>query len=149
VRFLGALFDPRTLHALRRDAAAAVHGHSVGGTNPALLEAMAAGAPVVAHDNPFTREVLEQRATWFRDEDSLVAALRAAARWDADERARRGRENRARIEQRYTWERIAEAYAALLPPLPERPAPPRAEPPAALPRASERAVLSTQPEGSL
>jgi glycosyltransferase involved in cell wall biosynthesis len=137
-RFLGPLFDRRTLHALRRGAAAALHGHSVGGTNPALLEAMAAGVPLVAHDNPFNREVLAGRALWFRGEDELVAALRAADAWSGAERARRGAEQRARIAERYTWERIAEEYAALL----ARPAPRRGaaqvdDVPAALPRAVE------------
>src|SRR6185503_3438858 len=64
-RFLGPLFDGRTLHALRREAAAALHGHSVGGTNPALLEGMAASTPLIAHDNPFNREVLGASAVWF------------------------------------------------------------------------------------
>jgi glycosyltransferase involved in cell wall biosynthesis len=138
-RFLGALFDQRTLHALRRDAVAALHGHSVGGTNPALLEGMAAGVPLIAHDNPFNREVLEGHALYFAGEDDLVSALRQADGWSGEERARRGAQHRARIAARYTWERIADEYAALL----ARPAPPFRPPAdvdgvaAALPRARE------------
>jgi glycosyltransferase involved in cell wall biosynthesis len=115
VRFLGALHDRRTLHALRRDCAAVVHGHSVGGTNPALLEAMAARAAVVAHANPFNREVLGHRGLYFHDEDELVRVLRESDGWSAAERMRQGEENRGRVVERYTWERIADAYAALLP----------------------------------
>jgi len=146
-RFLGALFDPCTLHALRRDSAAVVHGHSVGGTNPSLLEAMAAGAPLVAHDNPFNREVLAGDASYFRHEDELVAVLRAAAAWSPEERLRRGALHRARIEQRYTWEQVAEQYAALL-------APPAAPPlvrrapdaiAAPLPRAPEPRTAEPRP----
>jgi glycosyltransferase involved in cell wall biosynthesis len=114
VTFLGALFDRRTLHALRRDCAAVVHGHSVGGTNPALLEAMAARAAVIAHANPFNREVLGHRGAYFRDEDELVRVLRETDGWSAAERMRQGQANRARIVERYTWDRIADAYAALL-----------------------------------
>ena len=136
VRFLGALFDPRTLHALRRDCAAVLHGHSVGGTNPSLLEAMAAGAPLVAHDNPFNREVLEERGTYFRDEAGLVAVLREVEAWSAEERARRGAASRARVRAHYTWERIAAEYRALLwPAPPSGAAGEHAEPAAALPRA--------------
>jgi len=140
-RFLGPLFDRPTLHALRRDAAAAVHGHSVGGTNRALLEAMAAGAPLVAHDNPYNREVLAGRGLYFRSEDELAAALREADAWSGEERARRGAEHRARIAARYTWERIADEYAALLArsaPQPTSPVPARLDDvPAALPRPAE------------
>jgi glycosyltransferase involved in cell wall biosynthesis len=114
VRFLGALFDRRTLFSLRRECAAVLHGHSVGGTNPALLEAMAAAAPVIAHENSFTREVLGDGALTFRGEDELVRLLGLAAAWSAEERARAGATNRARVAARYTWERIASEYAALL-----------------------------------
>jgi glycosyltransferase involved in cell wall biosynthesis len=136
-RFLGPLFDRRTLYALRRECAAALHGHSVGGTNPALLEAMAAGAPLLAHDNPFTREVLEERGLYFGSEDELVELLRVVDAWSAEERARRGAANRARIAARYTWERITAEYARLLgEPDPVRVAQARVHPPtpaAALP----------------
>lgn len=137
-RFLGPLFDRRTLHALRRDAAAALHGHSVGGTNPALLEAMAAGAPLVAHDNPYNREVLAGHGLYFQSEDELVTALRQADAWSSEERARRGAEHRARIAARYTWEHIADEYAALLarPTVPDSLSTRVDAVPAALPRAA-------------
>ncbi len=114
VRFLGAQHDAPTLRALRRDCAAALHGHSVGGTNPALLEAMAAGAPLVAHDNPFNREVLGVDGRYFADEQTLADCLREVATWSSAERVRRGAAHRARIAERYTWERIAAEYAARL-----------------------------------
>ena len=65
--------------------------------------------------------------------------MRQADGWSGEERARRGAAQRARIAERYTWERIADAYAALL----DRPAPPVRRAPrldevaAALPRARE------------
>jgi glycosyltransferase involved in cell wall biosynthesis len=148
-RFLGALFDQRTLHALRSDAAAVLHGHSVGGTNPALLEAMAASAVVVAHDNPYTREVLGERGVYFRDEDGIVAALRSADSWSAEERALRGRANRERVEERYTWDRIASEYASMLPtPLFRIPASAELERPvpAPLPRGGAAARVAVREE---
>ncbi len=132
-RFLGALFDARTLHALRRDSLAAVHGHSVGGTNPALLEAMAAGAPVLAHDNPFNREVLAEDGAYFGNEAELQALLREAVSWSPEERARRSAAHRARIRARYTWERIAAEYHALLVPEPAALEMPLPEPPLVTP----------------
>jgi glycosyltransferase involved in cell wall biosynthesis len=58
IRFLNSIYDPLVLNALRHYARFYFHGHSVGGTNPSLLEAMAAGAVIIAHDNPFNRSVL-------------------------------------------------------------------------------------------
>jgi glycosyltransferase involved in cell wall biosynthesis len=148
-RFLGALFDQRTLHALRSDAAAVLHGHSVGGTNPALLEAMAASAVVVAHDNPYTREVLGERGVYFRDEDGIVAVLRSADSWSAEERALRGRANRERVEERYTWDRIASEYASMLPtPLSRTPASAELERPvpAPLPRGGAAGRVAVREE---
>ena len=58
VCFLGAVYEQEKLAALRIFAKAYMHGHSVGGTNPSLLEGMACSNLVIAHDNPFNREVL-------------------------------------------------------------------------------------------
>ena len=57
VVFLGPLYDKASVQALRYHSSAYLHGHTVGGTNPSLIEAMAAGNPVIAHDNPYNRWV--------------------------------------------------------------------------------------------
>lgn len=132
-RLLGPLYDAGALAALRHGCRAALHGHSVGGTNPALLEAMAAGCAVVAHDNPFNREVLGAEGLYFADEDALVAALATVGGWDEAERARRGAASRARVAERYTWERIVDAYARALGAAAPAVDPAADEPPAALP----------------
>lgn len=150
VRFLGPVFDRPTLHALRVESWAVIHGHSVGGTNPSLLEALAAGAPVLAHDNPYNREVVGEGALWFRDEETLVGALSECERRTAEERVSLGERGRRTIQERFTWERVTEAYARLLDPsFPgarvEPPAATAGEPPGPLParregaRAGERA----------
>jgi len=53
--FAGSIFDEKKIQMLRAEACLYFHGHSVGGTNPSLLEAMAGGVLIVAHDNPFNR----------------------------------------------------------------------------------------------
>ncbi|RYY90303.1 MAG: DUF1972 domain-containing protein, partial [Chitinophagaceae bacterium] len=58
VRFLGSIFDQELVHQLRAQASLYFHGHSVGGTNPSLLEAMGSGALIAAHRNPFNATVL-------------------------------------------------------------------------------------------
>ena len=59
VRFVGGIYDFKKLDSVRHFSLAYFHGHSVGGTNPSLLEAMAAGCFVFAHDNIFNRAVLK------------------------------------------------------------------------------------------
>ena len=54
VWFLGAIYEPAVVQALRFHAIGYLHGHTVGGTNPSLVEALAAGNPVVAHNNEYT-----------------------------------------------------------------------------------------------
>ena len=114
VRFLGALHDAPALARLRGEARAVLHGHSVGGTNPALLEAMAAGALVLAHDNPYNREVLATHGLYWGGEEELVARLATLERLPVATRAELAEGARARIVAHYTWEEIVARYAALL-----------------------------------
>jgi hypothetical protein len=67
IRFAGAIYDPEKIHALKVYTSLYFHGHSVGGTNPSLLEAMASRALIAAHDNPFNKAVLGTDAVYFSD----------------------------------------------------------------------------------
>lgn len=110
VRFLGGIYDYAVLSALRGYAEIYFHGHSVGGTNPSLVEAMASGAFVVAHDNPFNRSVLEGSAGYFKTAND-VANLVAS---DAEaERIAYVQANRKKVSSEYGWERIARAHIRL------------------------------------
>jgi glycosyltransferase involved in cell wall biosynthesis len=113
VRFLGAVYDREKLAALRFFARAYMHGHSVGGTNPSLLEAMACSNLVVAHDNPFNREVLGDFGIFFRTPAEVASALNAIDSGEVDRDAlRRGAVSR--IRKYYQWDQIADDYLALL-----------------------------------
>ena len=108
-RFIGPVYDSAALLALRSRCLLYLHGHSVGGTNPSLIEAMAAGAPVVAHDNPFNRWVLGEQGGWFfRGADDLAALL--AAPPPAPARAAAVRQARAACHERFLWADILAAY---------------------------------------
>jgi len=69
--FVEAIYNESLLHTLRYFCKAYFHGHSVGGTNPSLLEAMAAGAMIIAHDNPFNRYVLKGNALFFQSSGDI------------------------------------------------------------------------------
>lgn len=78
VRFLGSLYDKVSLNNLRYFSSVYFHGHSVGGTNPSLLEAMGCSCLIVAHDNQFNRAVLDDQAYYFKkplDIKNIIAQL--------------------------------------------------------------------------
>lgn len=70
VLFVGAIYNQTVVQALRYYARFYIHGHTVGGTNPSLVEALGAGSPVLAHDNRFNRWVAGKGALFFFDEKS-------------------------------------------------------------------------------
>ena len=70
--FLGGIFNKKHLDNIRHYSKFYLHGHSVGGTNPALLEAMAAKALIVAHDNKFNKSVLAKNAFYFSSSAELI-----------------------------------------------------------------------------
>ncbi len=115
VRLLGAIYDRELLDQLYANARTYIHGHSVGGTNPSLLRAMGAGAPVLAFDCEFNREVTAQRALFWRDADSLAAILDEVAEGEIDEELTQLSEaGRERIAEHYQWESVTDAYEAMV-----------------------------------
>lgn len=75
VLFTGAIYDKEVVAALRYHSLFYMHGHTVGGTNPSLLEALGAGNPVIAHDNRFNRWVAGDGARYFRTPTGCDALL--------------------------------------------------------------------------
>jgi len=73
VVFLGAIYEKSILDSLRSNALFYMHGHTVGGTNPSLVEALGAGQATIAHDNKFNRWVAADSALYFRTADECAA----------------------------------------------------------------------------
>jgi glycosyltransferase involved in cell wall biosynthesis len=107
--FLGAIYDRVELSTLRFYACAYLHGHSVGGTNPSLLEAMACWNLVIAHDNPFNREVLGDCGLYWSTREEVASMVDAVdeLRVNAGHRKKLAADI---IRTRYTWDQIANAY---------------------------------------
>jgi len=102
-----ALYDAEALAVLRANCYCYVHGNSVGGTNPALLEAMACCPRVLAIEGPFSREVLNNTGYFFT-RYTLSASLRATLRnSDSPEPMR------TRVRTLYRWDEVADAYMRL------------------------------------
>lgn len=113
VRFLGGVYDPAQTAALRFHSLGYLHGHTVGGTNPSLVEALGAGNPVIAHENAYNRWVASDAALYFSTTDELDA--RVSELVDTPDLARRlGAAARARHASEFTWEHVAGQYEQLL-----------------------------------
>lgn len=74
--FLGSIYDKDCLDALRQHSVLYFHGHSVGGTNPSLLEAMAAGSRIIAHNNEFNKSILGSESLYFNEIDDLSQIIK-------------------------------------------------------------------------
>jgi len=110
VRFLGAIYGSG-YHVLRSHATAYVQATEVGGTHPALVEAMGFGNAIIANDVPEHRETLGDAGLYYRGPAELAAKLQlvlddAALRADLRERAHE------RAKQTYSWGAVTEAYEA-------------------------------------
>lgn len=71
IRFIGAVYNLEHLDNLRYYSNLYFHGHSVGGTNPSLLEAMASKALIIAHDNDFNKAILKENAYYFSNSEDV------------------------------------------------------------------------------
>jgi glycosyltransferase involved in cell wall biosynthesis len=92
-----------------------IHATEVGGTHPALIEAMGAGRPVMAFDTPENREVIGSAGSVFRFDGPHALDTLLDHMLEDDERlAKLGRKAAARAQSRYSWEAVTDAYEALL-----------------------------------
>jgi glycosyltransferase involved in cell wall biosynthesis len=112
IKFSDAIYDQFELDNLRYYSSLYFHGHSVGGTNPSLLEAMACGCRIAAHDNRFNRAVLQDEADHFHDSNDvavIINAPRATATVDMWKKL-----NLDKIRTIYNHEKIVDDYEELM-----------------------------------
>ncbi|MGW9586180.1 glycosyltransferase [Microbacterium sp. NPDC055455] len=114
IAWLGHVSDDARLHALWQHAGAYFHGHSVGGTNPALVQAMAAGAPVVARDTVYNREVLGQGGHFVPPDPHSIAMGVRRMLTDQTLRNESRRNSLQRAQAEYTWESVCARYEEAL-----------------------------------
>ncbi|MCX6520407.1 MAG: DUF1972 domain-containing protein [Actinobacteria bacterium] len=112
IRLIGSVWDQDLLNQLYANCASYLHGHSIGGTNPSLLRAMGAAAPVIALDVRFNREVLGPAGMFFADEMSLAGALATIER-HTDLSRRLGTSLQQRADEHYRWDDVTTAYERL------------------------------------
>lgn len=106
ISFIGGIYDIKKLNSLRSYSNLYFHGHSVGGTNPSLLEAMGSQAFICAHDNSFNRAVLGDDAMYFKNLQDIASLLSI----DKNLYTHFIANNTQKIHSRYNWENIVTSY---------------------------------------
>lgn len=108
IKFIGGLYDINTLNNLRYFSNLYFHGHTVGGTNPSLLEAMASRALICANNNNFNYSILEKDAFYFKNNDEVAEIINSKNKLDFDVFLNN---NQEKITSIYTWKKITNEYA--------------------------------------
>jgi len=112
VRFLGHVNSIEHIKELHCNCYAYIHGHMMGGTNPALLKALGFGNCILAHKNPFNAEVVGDYGLLFADAAELAEQIRLIEEQPALAEDYRKRAP-DRIRKVYNWERITDQYEEL------------------------------------
>ena len=107
IRFLGGIYGQEKLDLLRKYAKIYFHGHTVGGTNPSLLEAMASGRPIVAHENIFNKSVLQENGLYFSSESEIQNAI---AFFSEESFVQKVNGAKKVIEEKYSWKKIVDIH---------------------------------------
>lgn len=110
IRFIGILYNLDHLDNLRYFSNLYFHGHSVGGTNPSLLEAMASRALIVAHKNEFNQDILKENGFYFTNADEVKNMLKVVKKRDNLPMIQNNFEV---IENEFNWNKINEEYLQL------------------------------------
>lgn len=110
VEFVGGIYDFKKLDSVRHFSKAYFHGHSVGGTNPSLLEAMAAGCFIFAHDNIFNRAVLKENAFYYPSADKVTEYLNRIDTIAEGSKIQYTTHNIEVIRNEYSWESLIDKH---------------------------------------
>ncbi len=114
IKFVGSVYDQELLRKIRENAWGYLHGHTVGGTNPSLLEAMSATDVNLLFKVRFNQEVGGNSALyWDKNSGSLAALIDRADRLSQEERRQLGARAKKRIKDHYAWKKICEKYETL------------------------------------
>mgnify|MGYP003675291119 CR=1 FL=1 len=106
IRFLGGIFNIGHLNNLRYYSNLYFHGHSVGGTNPSLLEAMASNCFIIAHDNLFNKGILGKDAEYFSNSDDVAQAMNL----QKSDHVVFVENNKRKIDSNFRWDIINKKY---------------------------------------
>lgn len=106
--FNGPIYDKKELAFLKTNCRYYIHGHSVGGTNPSLIEALAGGCNILIHDNDFNKDVIGKYGQTWSDQMELESLISKNAK-----RSTTIDEQKLYCAERFDWKLIAEKHLEL------------------------------------
>lgn len=110
IQFIGGIYNLNVLNNLRFFSKFYFHGHSVGGTNPSLLEAMASGALIIANDNIFNKSILETNALYFKFNQDVCDVIDNGQYFFEKYKEPFKNNNIQKIKLNFNWELINSQY---------------------------------------
>ncbi len=110
--FTGGIYDQESLNMLRQNCFGYIHGHSVGGTNPSLLEAMVMKNIIMAHDNQFNKEVCKDSAMYFNSVNELEKRINQVEN-NPEKYLELKDKAFTRVKKEYSWNKIVVQYHEL------------------------------------
>lgn len=109
LQLIGPIYNQTELNKIRSNCTFYIHGHSAGGTNPSLVEAMALGLDIIAFDVNFNRFTTEEAALYFKDEADLIEIIAKT------NPSKKRKQTLLKIaKNRYTWSAISKKYKDLM-----------------------------------
>jgi len=109
--YLGYVYGIKKLNVLRNFSNLYFHGHTVGGTNPSLLEAMSSNSLICAHNNEFNKAILGDDAFYFNCNKCITSLVNKT---EIDERNLFVINNLEKVKNNYSWEKIVSDYESFM-----------------------------------
>jgi len=110
IYLLDPIYDQQILNQIRSNCHIYMHGHSAGGTNPSLVEAMYLELPIFAYGIQYNRETTQNKALYFDDKDELIELLKST---DKETLQKVATNMKIVAEENYTWKKISEQYSKI------------------------------------
>ena len=107
---LDPIYNQKVLNQLRSNCNIYIHGHSAGGTNPSLVEAMQLKLPIIAYGVQYNKETTDNKAYYFNNSNDLVSVLKSV---NQNELKIIAKDMNAIAEARYSWKFISQEYSTL------------------------------------
>jgi len=112
IKLTGPIYnDPVKLQTLRKRCMVYLHGHSAGGTNPSLIEAMYSGIPIIAFDSEFNRNTSDNLAIYFKSVEELIDSIQVIIKGNSQNNVRKMQEF---AFKHYTWNNAIKPLKELL-----------------------------------